>query len=81
MIAELEEPLRSEVRDAFGDSLAVIWRVMAGIAAAGLAASLFMKALPLHTEVDKRWGLEDVEASVTGAQEMPVDVESVEIKS
>ena len=81
MITELEDPLRSGVRDAFGDSFAVIWRVMAGTAGAGLAASLFMKALPLHTEVDKRWGFEDAEASVTAAQEMPAVVESADIKS
>ena len=51
--------MRYEVREAFGDGIAVIWRVMAGIAGLGLIASLFMKGLPLHTQVDKRWGLRE----------------------
>lgn len=36
----------------------MVWRVMVGVAGAGLAVSLFMKGLPLHTQVDERWGME-----------------------
>lgn len=32
---------------------------MTGIAGLGLLSSLAMKALPLHTEVDERWGIEE----------------------
>lgn len=59
MIQTLEEPLRSEVRAAFADSLSVMWQVMVGIAGIGLLSSLFMKGLPLHTKVDESWGMDD----------------------
>ena len=59
VIPSLEEPLRTEVRVAFADSIAVIWRVMIGIAGIGFLVSLMMKGLPLHTQVDERWGLEE----------------------
>lgn len=58
LIGKLDEPLRSEVRQAFGESIVVIWQVMLGVAALGLLSSLPMKALPLHTQVDERWGME-----------------------
>ena len=61
-IPTLPEPLRSQVRAAFGDSLVVLWQVMTGIAAIGLVASLFMKGLPLHTQVDESWGIEEKHA-------------------
>ena len=64
IISRLEEPLRSQVRDAFGDSFAVIWRVMAGIVGVGLLSSLCMQAMPLHTQVDDRWGLADERSTV-----------------
>lgn len=59
VIPTLEEPFRSQVQVAFAESVAVIWQVLIGLAGVGLIASLFMKGLPLHTEVDKRWGLEE----------------------
>ena len=63
VVASLEEPVRSEVRNAFGDGFATIWQVMAGIAGIGLISTVLMKALPLHTEVDERWGLQDKQSS------------------
>ena len=59
VIPSLEEPLRTEVRVAFAESIAVIWRVMVGIAGMGFLSSLAMKGLPLHTQIDERWGLEE----------------------
>ncbi|KAI0685396.1 Mfs1.2 [Cytidiella melzeri] len=61
-IKTLPGPLRSEVREAFADSIRVIWQVSTGIAALGLLTALPMKALPLHTQVDARWGMEGGEA-------------------
>ena len=58
-IAHLDEPLRTQVRAAFGDGFAVIWKAMAAISGVGLVASLFMKAMRLHTQVDERWGLKE----------------------
>lgn len=57
-INSLPDELKIPLRVAFADSIAVIWEVMAGIAGIGLIASFFMEALPLHTQVDERWGLE-----------------------
>ena len=59
VIPTLEEPFRSQVQDAFARSISVIWQVMMGIAGIGFLASLFMRSLPLHTDVDKKWGFED----------------------
>nr|GAT58523.1 predicted protein [Mycena chlorophos] len=60
-IRTLPEPLRGQVQDAFAASLAIIWRVMAGICGAGLVVSLFMKELPLATAVDESYALQEKE--------------------
>ncbi|KAM0786353.1 hypothetical protein ACM66B_001824 [Microbotryomycetes sp. NB124-2] len=57
VIPSLPEPLRTQVKAAFADSTAVIWKVMIGIAALGLVASLPVKNLALSTETDEKWGL------------------------
>ncbi|KAF7333533.1 MFS general substrate transporter [Mycena venus] len=53
--------LRLEVQDAFAEALSVVWLVLAAIAGLGLLASLFMKGLPLHTKLDERWGLVEMD--------------------
>ncbi|KAJ3487952.1 hypothetical protein NLI96_g3174 [Meripilus lineatus] len=58
LINSLPDDLKSPLRVAFAGSAAVIWEVMAGIAGIGFLASLFMEALPLHTQVDEKWGLQ-----------------------
>jgi hypothetical protein len=63
-IPTLQEPLKTEVRVAFAESLKVIWQVFMGVAGIGLLASLFMKGLPLHNKVDRQWALEDSVAAV-----------------
>ena len=35
------------------------WQVLIGIGGMGLLVSLVMKCLPLHTDVDKNWGLKE----------------------
>jgi hypothetical protein len=55
LVKTLPEPLQTEVRKAFGDSLVYVWCAAAGLSGLGLLASLPMELLPLHTEVDKRW--------------------------
>ena len=59
IIDTIPEPTRTEVREAFAASIAVIWQVMIGVASIGLVASVFMKSLPLHTSLDENWGLEE----------------------
>ena len=59
VIPTLQGSLRTEVQDAYAKSIAVIWQVMIGVSGIGLIASLFMKGLPLHTQTDKQWGLQE----------------------
>ncbi|TCD71948.1 hypothetical protein EIP91_000080 [Steccherinum ochraceum] len=57
VIGTLEEPLRTEVRVAFAESLSVIWKTMIGISGLGLISLLFMKEVKLISTVDKRFSL------------------------
>jgi hypothetical protein len=61
IINSLPEPLRTEIRTAFAQSLKVIWQVYVGIAGIGVISSLLMKHLPLHTSTDKEWQLKEEE--------------------
>ncbi len=70
-IANLPEQVRVPVRVAFAESLSNVWEVMIGVAAIGLISSFFMKSLPLHTQVDEKWGLEDNVRAAPGATENP----------
>ena len=72
-ISSLPEPLRTQVRVAFAQSLKVLWQVLAGIAGAGALASLAMKGLALHDKVDEKWGMEEEAAEGT------VDEEKAEV--
>ena len=58
LIKTLSSDLQEEVRNAFARSIDDIWYVMLGIAVAGLLVCPLMKALPLHTQVDKKWELD-----------------------
>lgn len=60
LICDLPEPTQSQVKLAFATSLKFIWQVLIGISGLGMLVSLLMKALPLHTSVDKDWGRKDV---------------------
>ena len=69
-ISTLPEPLRGEVREAFADSMIVIWQVMIGISGIGLLSSVAMKAFPLHTQTDENWGIQDSPKSLEDSQEV-----------
>lgn len=45
------------MRDAFGEALAVIWKVTTGILGIGILASLMMRDIPMHRYVDEKWGM------------------------
>lgn len=47
------------MRDAFATSLATLWRVLIGFAGVGLLVSFFMEGVPLHSEKDEKWALQD----------------------
>ncbi|KAL7279432.1 hypothetical protein ACG7TL_007274 [Trametes sanguinea] len=58
LIPNLEEPLRSEVRIAFAESMATIWKALAGISAAGFVATFLLREVPMQTYTDEKFGLE-----------------------
>ncbi|KAJ6472378.1 major facilitator superfamily domain-containing protein [Mycena vitilis] len=61
VIRTLEEPLRTEVRAAFADSMAKIWQTMVGISGLGLLFSLLMKEIPMATTVNETYALVEKE--------------------
>ena len=54
----MDEPLKDQVRDAFGSSTAVVWQVLTGIAVIGMVASWFMQDLSLPKLKDDKWQME-----------------------
>lgn len=58
-IRELEDPLKTEVQEAFADSIRIIWLVTTAVAALGFLVSLTMQSLPLSNTLDEQWGLEE----------------------
>ena len=57
-IISLQEPLKSQVQQAFVESLRLIWKVLAGLSGAGLLTAFLMEALPLHSVTDEAWGMQ-----------------------
>jgi len=54
-IRDLPQPLKDNVREAFAESLSVVWKVVAGVCGAGFVSSFLMRGLPLHTVTDEAW--------------------------
>lgn len=75
-IPSLEEPFRTEVRNAFAESLVVIWQVIIGVSGLGLAASALMKGLPLHTQVAEEWGILPDEKESKGGEHIELALRS-----
>jgi hypothetical protein len=70
VIRTLEEPLKTQVRAAFADSMAVIWQTMIAFAGLGLLFSFLMKEVPMDTTVDEKYTLKEKEARQPGDVEM-----------
>ncbi|KAF7365715.1 MFS domain-containing protein [Mycena venus] len=60
-IRQLEEPVRTQVRAAFADSMSVIWQSMIGFAGLGLVLSFLMAEVPMGTTVDESYALKEKE--------------------
>ena len=58
-ISQLPEPLHDQVRNAFAESLRIIWQTMIGVSGAGLLSVLLMDEVEMRTDVDSQWALED----------------------
>ena len=67
LIPGLEEPLKHDVRQAFGEAFNVIWQVMTGILGIGLIASLFMENIPLHTYTDQKRDIQQLDKATAGS--------------
>ncbi|KAK7438751.1 hypothetical protein VKT23_017881 [Stygiomarasmius scandens] len=74
-IQSLDPASRHAVREAFADSLSVLWQVMIGIAGLGAISSLFMKGLMLHKSRDEKWAMKD-----NGRISSGVDLERERVK-
>lgn len=58
VIGDLPLPLQETVRDAFAESLSLLWKIMIGISGAGLLSVLLMREIPMADVVDESWGLQ-----------------------
>ena len=58
-IPTLPQPLKNQVRDAFGESLVLLWKVITAVLACGFLSSLFMADIPMHNYVDEKWTLKE----------------------
>jgi len=58
LIPNLPEPLRTQVRAAFAESMSVIWKTMIGFAGAGIITVLFLKEIKMHKVTDERFVLD-----------------------
>lgn len=58
-ISGLTEPVKSQVRKAFADSLSVVWKVMIGISLAGMISNLALQEIPMNTITDDNYGLQE----------------------
>jgi hypothetical protein len=56
-VASLEEPLRTQVRAAFAESIRVIWLVLVAVSAAGLLSTMLMKDVPMQGKMDEKWAV------------------------
>ncbi|EMD32296.1 hypothetical protein CERSUDRAFT_119013 [Gelatoporia subvermispora B] len=78
-IPHLQQPLKDQVRAAFAQSLAGNWIMLLALSGLGLASTLMMKALPLHTDRDERWAMEgdkapDPSSGTTSEKQADIDV-------
>ena len=74
VISGLEEPLRTEVQNAFAASLKMVWLVMVGMRGAGMLSLLLMNEVPMQKETDATFGLDDRSQSAAQDSEKAVNV-------
>ena len=56
-IPTLDETAKQQIINDFAASMKTFWYVMVALAGLGFGVSLFTKALPLHTHVDRRYSM------------------------
>ena len=70
-ISQLPEPLHDPVRNAFAESLRIIWQTMIGVSGAGLLSVLLMDEVEMRTDVDSQWALEDKRPGAGESSDIP----------
>ncbi|KAJ7581827.1 MFS general substrate transporter [Mycena floridula] len=59
LIPTLAEPMKSQVKDAFFQSIRLVWIAMEALCALGFFSFFVMKDVPLRNTVDKKWGISE----------------------
>lgn len=59
VIPTLSEPLKTQVRVAFAESLRLIWFVLLGVAGAGVLSLLLMREQEMADMTDDQWGMKE----------------------
>ncbi|KAJ7250590.1 MFS general substrate transporter [Mycena rebaudengoi] len=72
----LEEPLRTQVRVAFAESIRVIWLVLIAVAATGLLCALLMRNVPMQSKMDEKWAVSAGKSGEKGVKVSPVTDEA-----
>ncbi|KAI0763283.1 iron permease [Trametes elegans] len=57
VIHTLPEPLQTEVRVAFADSMSVVWKAMIGFSGAGFLTLFLLREVPMQKHTDETYGL------------------------
>ncbi|KAI0799685.1 iron permease [Irpex lacteus] len=65
-LPRLPPDLQLLVRQAFADSLKIMWLVMVGISCIGLVSMAFMREIPMRSAVDEQWALKEKEKRTSG---------------
>ncbi|KAI0655295.1 iron permease [Cubamyces menziesii] len=77
-IDQLDEPLKTEVREAFAASMSVIWKVMTGLCGAGILTLSLLREAPMVKHTDETYGLREGSSTAGSLQrESKVSQESV----
>ncbi|TCD71946.1 hypothetical protein EIP91_000078 [Steccherinum ochraceum] len=82
VIGTLSEPLRTDVRVAFAQSLSIVWKCMIGISGLGLISLTFLKEVKMASNMDDRFALEPGgEGEESGPGEDPEKVDGTLLSS
>ncbi|KAI9056773.1 iron permease [Trametes sanguinea] len=63
VIRTLKEPLKTEVRVAFAESMSIVWKAMIGFSAAGILTLALLREVPMQKHTDETYGLEAARTS------------------
>jgi len=69
-ISQMAEPLKDQVKDAYVESMRVVWIVMTALCAVGFFTVFLVEDIPLSRKVDGKWGLRTAEKGKTEKTEL-----------